>query len=161
MRYCCGLGQDSHRFLPEESNKECVLGGVVFTDVPGLDADSDGDVIFHAICNAITSITHVPILGGIAQKLCHEGKITNSRVYLEHALNTLEGTTIHHVALSLEGLRPKMQTRIDLVRKSIAETMNLSIEQIGLTITSGNHLTRFSQGEGIQCFCIISAATEN
>jgi len=157
LRHYCGLGQDSHRFLQEESEKICILGGIPFTEVPGLNADSDGDVIFHAICNAITSITHVPILGGVAKDLCHKDKITDSRIYLEHALKTLGPITIHHVALALEGSRPKMQAKVDQIRKNVAHVMGLQIDQVGLTITSGNGLTTFSKGEGIQCLCMISA----
>ena len=59
MNVRTGLGQDSHRFIDPESSKPCILGGVVFEGVPGLSANSDGDVIFHAICNAITSLTGV------------------------------------------------------------------------------------------------------
>ena len=58
-----GIGQDSHRFLSDDSTKPCVVAGLMFSDAPGLSADSDGDVVFHAICNAITSVTGVPILG--------------------------------------------------------------------------------------------------
>ena len=83
-----GMGQDSHRFLNEKGDKICTIGGVEFYDVPGLDADSDGDVVYHAICNAITSITHVHILGDIAIQMCKQG-ITNSREYLVEAKKTL------------------------------------------------------------------------
>jgi hypothetical protein len=59
--YRSGIGQDSHRFLPPDSSKPCIVGGVIFDGVPGLDADSDGDVVYHAICNAMTSLSGVPI----------------------------------------------------------------------------------------------------
>ena len=95
-----GIGQDSHRFLPEDSAKPCVIGGIIFDEMPGLDADSDGDVVLHAICNAITSLSGVPILGGLAIELCHKNGITDSRVYLERALETLGKQKIQHVALS-------------------------------------------------------------
>ncbi len=152
-----GMGQDSHRFLPEGSKKPCILGGILFPEVPGLSADSDGDVIFHAICNAITSITHVPILGKIAPDLCHKQGITDSKVYLEKALETCNGLTLTHLALCLEGSRPRLQKRIDEIRTNIAEVLHLDPSQVGLTITSGNGLTAFSQGEGLQCFCILTA----
>ena len=50
-----GIGQDSHRFLPADSSKPCILAGAIFDDVPGFNANSDGDVMYHAICNAISS----------------------------------------------------------------------------------------------------------
>ena len=61
-----GVGKESRRFLPEESSKPCIVGGVIFDDAPGLDAESDGDVVYHAICHAISSLSGVPILSGIA-----------------------------------------------------------------------------------------------
>lgn len=153
-----GIGQDSHRFLSEESSKPCIIGGVVFEKTPGLSADSDGDVVFHAICNAITSITHVPILGRIAIDLCHKDGITDSKVYLEKALETLEDKVVH-VALSIEAKRPRMQSKVDIVRENVAKVMNISIEQVGMTITSGDGLTDFGCGEGIQCFCILTVCS--
>lgn len=151
-----GIGQDSHRFLPEDSTKLCVIGGVVFEDVPGLAADSDGDVVLHAICNAITSLSGVPILGGLAIELCHKDGITDSQVYLEHALNTLGKQQIQHVALTIEGKRPKLQPRIDTIRTKVASILSIAFSQVGLTATSGDGLTDFGCGDGLQCFCILT-----
>jgi len=153
-----GIGQDSHRFLPADSSKPCIIGGVIFDDVPGLSADSDGDVIFHAICNAITSVTGIPILGGIAIDLCHKDGITDSQVYLEKALETLGKIKVQHVALTLEGKRPRLQSRSLEIRKRIAEVMSLELSQVGLTATSGDGLTDFGCGDGIQCFCVLTTS---
>lgn len=151
-----GIGQDSHRFLPEESAKLCVIGGVIFDEMPGLDADSDGDVILHAICNAITSLTGVPILGGLAIELCHKDGITDSEVYLQRALETLGRQKIQHVALTVEGKRPRMQARIDAIRRKVAGILGVDFSQVGLTVTSGDGLTDFGCGDGLQCFCILT-----
>ena len=131
-----GIGQDSHRFLSPEMSKPCVIGGLVFEDVPGLSADSDGDVVFHAICNAITSISGVPILGGIAIKLCRENGITDSQVYLEEALKTLGAHKIMHVALSIEGKRPRLQERNTEMRQKIADVLQITVSQVGVTATT-------------------------
>ena len=155
-KFRVGIGQDSHRFLSPDSTKPCIVAGVIFPDVPGLSADSDGDVVFHAICNAITSLTGVPILGGVAIELCHEHGITDSQVYLEKALATLGKQKVQHVALTIEGRRPKFQARIDEMRRKIADVMGISFAQVGLTATSGDGLTDFGCGEGIQCFCILT-----
>ncbi len=151
-----GIGQDSHAFLAEKGEKCCIIAGVHFDDVPGWDADSDGDIAYHAICNAITSITHVPILGGIAIKMCHEQKITDSREYLLEALKTLGNVQVVHLALTIEARRPRMQKKIDEMRQNIAEVMRLEMTQVGITCTSGDGLTAFGRGEGGQCFCIIT-----
>ncbi len=158
MKFRTGIGQDSHRFLGEESDKRCIIAGLPFEGVPGMDADSDGDVVFHAICNAITSITHVPILGEIAPKLCHDEGITNSRIYLEEALETLEGNEIEHVALTIEGQRPRMQKRSLEIRQSVAEVLKVGVDQVGITFTTGDGLTSFGRGEGLMCFCTLTTS---
>lgn len=155
-----GIGQDSHRFLPPDSAKPCVIGGLIFEDTPGLAADSDGDVVYHAICNAITSVTGVPILGGIAVDLCHKDGITDSQVFLEKAVQTLKDQRIEHVALTIEGKKPRLQARTDEMRAKVAEVLNLDISQVGITSTSGDGLTDFGCGDGLQCFCVITTIEE-
>lgn len=156
MKYRTGLGQDSHRFLPEGSSKPCILAGLVFEDVPGMSSDSDGDVVFHAICNAITSVTGVQILGGIANDLCQKDGITDSQVYLEKALETLKQQKIEHIAIAIEAKRPRIQSRIEEMRSKIASLMKLQLQQVGITATASDGLTEFGLGEGIQCICIIT-----
>lgn len=151
-----GIGQDSHRFLPADSSKPCTIGGVIFEDVPGLDADSDGDVIFHAICNAITSLSCVPILGGIARDLCRKDGITDSQVYLERALQTLGKQKIVHVALTIEGKRPYFEDKIEQMRKKISVVLKIKPNAVGITATSGDGLTDFGCGDGLQCFCTMT-----
>lgn len=151
-----GIGRDSHRFLPADSSKPCIIAGVIFEGIPGLDAESDGDVAFHSICNAITSLSGVPILGGIAVDLCRKDGITDSQVYLERAIQTLGAQKIVHVSLTLEGKRPHFQEAIDSMRKKIANVLSIPVKEVGITATSGDGLTDFACGEGVQCFCILT-----
>ena len=151
-----GIGQDSHRFLSPDSSKPCIIGGIIFEDIPGLDADSDGDVIYHAICNAITSVSGVPILGGIAKDLCRKDGITDSQVYLERALQTLKQQTISHLAITIEGKRPYFEDKIHAMRNKIAHVLRIRPEQVGITATSGDGLTDFGCGDGLQAFCILT-----
>ena len=155
-----GIGQDSHRFLPADSSKPCIIGGVIFDDIPGLDADSDGDVVYHAICNAITSLSGVPILGGVARDLCRKDGITDSQVYLERALQTLGKQKIVHLSISIEGKRPYFQEKIDAMRKKIANVLKIHLKQVGITATSGDGLTDFGCGDGLQCFSMITTIEE-
>ena len=151
-----GIGQDSHRFLPQESTEHCIIGGLMFNDVPGFKANSDGDVVFHAICNAISSLTGVLILGGIADDLCLKDGIMDSEVFLQEALKTLGKQKISHVAITLEGKRPHFKMRIPEMRENIARVMQLGVSQVGITATSGEGLTDFGCGDGVQCFVIVT-----
>ena len=155
-----GLGQDSHRFLSADSSKPCVIGGVIFEGIPGLDANSDGDIVYHAICNAITSLSGVPILGGVARDLCRKDGITDSQVYLEKAFATLGTQKIVHIALSIEGKRPHFEEKIEVMKKKIASVLKLPTSSIGITATTGDGLTDFGCGDGVQCFCILTTLEE-
>ncbi len=151
-----GVGKDSKRFLSEDSSKPCVMGGIIFEDAPGFASDSDGDVILQSICHAITSLTGVSIIAEIAADLCYKNGITDSQVYLEKALEILSPYKIEHVALSIEGKRPKTQEHVLLIREKIASILSLSLDQIGLTVCSGDGLTDFGCGQGVQCFCVLT-----
>lgn len=151
-----GIGQDSHRFLENETSKPCILGGIIFENTPGLKANSDGDVVIHTICNSISSVTGTIILGGIADELCLNQGITDSQIYLEKALETLGNQKISHLAISIEGKRPKIKNNIPNLRQNLAKIMNIDPSQIGITATTGEGLTDFGRGLGIQCICIIT-----
>ncbi len=155
-----GIGQDSHRFLPEDSTKPCVIGGIIFDEVPGFRANSDGDVVLHAICNAISSVTGVLILGSIADDLLAKHGITDSAVFLQEAIKTLNNQKISHLAITLEGSRPRFLKRIPEMRAQIAALMGIQESQVGITATTGEGLTDFGCGDGIQCLCILTTQEE-
>ena len=151
------IGQDSHKFEGEKSKKLCILGGVPFPETPGLEANSDGDVVLHAITNAVSGITCRNILGGVADKMCDEG-IYDSVEYLKVALEDLERLSykISHLSISMECQRPKIMPRLNEMRESIANIMDINTSQVGLTATTGEGLTAFGKGDGIFVTCILT-----
>lgn len=151
-----GIGQDSHRFLPPNSTKPCVIAGLIFDDTPGFNANSDGDIVFHAICNAISSLTGILILGDIADDLCLKDGITDSEVYLKEALKTLGNQKITHIAVTIEAKKPKFKHKLLEMRQNIARVMDLDVSEVGITATSGEGLTDFGCGDGAQCFAIVT-----
>ena len=157
--YLTSIGQDSHRFLEgtfDPSVNSIKLGG---HDVPfdrQFDANSDGDVILHAITNAVSGYTGVNILGGVADKICLEQGIKDSRVYLEEALKYMGDASIAHVSLTVECLRPKLKEHIPSIKASIAQLLSIDQSHVGLTATTGEGLTGFGRGEGIQVFVIMT-----
>ncbi len=155
-----GIGQDSHRFMPEDSSKPCIIAGIIFEDVPGFNANSDGDVVFHAICNAISSLTGELILGAVADDLCHKDGITDSEVYLKEAMKTLGSQQISHIAITIEGNKPRFKERLIEMRENIARVMELKISQVGITATTGEGLTDFGCGDGVQAFAIATSVEE-
>jgi 2-C-methyl-D-erythritol 2,4-cyclodiphosphate synthase len=148
------IGQDSHRFDTENKDKKLILGGVHF-EGPPLKGNSDSDVILHALTNAVSGITCVNILGDIADNMCFNDGITDSRVYLKEALKYLKGPILH-ASFSIECAIPKINPMINQIRKSIASLLNIEESCIGITATTGEGLTDFGRGLGIQCLCILT-----
>ena len=153
-----GIGQDSHRIQEPAAGKALVLGGVTLAESYALEGNSDSDVVLHAITNAISGITGRPILGPVADKLCRAG-ITNSAVYLERALEDLAdiGYRLAHVSVTLECRRPKILPVLPAMRAKVAEALSLALEDVGITATSGEGLTDFGRGLGIQAFACATA----
>lgn len=151
-----GLGRDSHRFVSDESSKPCIIAGMLFEDEAGLASPSDGDVVFHAICNAITSLTGQPIMGEIAATLCNKQGITDSEVYVREALKMLSPQKISHLAVTIEGRRPQFKSKLHQMRQKMAEVLSLSPDQVGLTATTGQGLTDFGCGDGLQVLCLLT-----
>jgi 2-C-methyl-D-erythritol 2,4-cyclodiphosphate synthase len=152
-----GMGQDSHRFEDEASTKPLVLGGVVFPGHPGLQANSDGDVVLHAVFNALSQAIGKRSLGVYADPLCAKG-ITDSREYLRVALDMVRaaGYTVNNVGVSIEARRPKIEPKAGEMKTSLARLLDVAEDQVGITATSGEGLTAFGRGEGIQVLVIVS-----
>ena len=170
------IGQDSHRFylqnghisengdaLPgartpgDAPRRALILGGVTFEGSPPLMGNSDADVVLHALCNAISGVTGVNVLGEIADRMCVEQGITDSAEYVKEAMKYLTGGRIVHISFSIECARPAISPKIIEMRKNIAGITGLDINGVCITATSGEGLTDFGRGLGIQVFCVLTA----
>lgn len=155
MKIKTGIGQDSHRFETEITDKKCVIGGIYFDEMPALAGNSDADVVLHAITNAVSGVTGVNVLGKIADDMCKRG-ITDSAEYLQEALTYLGDFQISNISISIECQKPKMSPRIPEMKEKIAELLSIDNEDVGITATSGEKLTDFGRGLGIQAFAVIT-----
>jgi 2-C-methyl-D-erythritol 2,4-cyclodiphosphate synthase len=154
--YISTIGQDSHRFGEPAGDCTIMLGGVAVPSDRPILANSDGDVILHAITNAISGLTGNIILGGIADKLCLEEGVKDSAVYLKKALEDLGDSEIVHCSMTVECLVPKLKPYRDAIRSKVGELLNIPASSVSITATTGEGLTAFGRGEGIQVFVILS-----
>jgi 2-C-methyl-D-erythritol 2,4-cyclodiphosphate synthase len=113
--------------------------------------------VLHALTNAISGISGVNILGKISDRMCLNQGIKDSSAYLRKALDTLGDYRLVHVSISIEAKRPTLQKHISAMKRSVARLCGLAVPDIGLTATSGEGLTSFGRGEGVQVFAIVSA----
>lgn len=158
IEYRTAIGQDSHRFEaasgPEGEGKPLVLAGVVIPGIEGLEGNSDADVVFHALTNAISGISCVNILGAVTDEMCFVQSIRDSGEYVAAALKTLGEYRLSHLSFSIECQRPRISPFIGEMRISLSKAADLPVESIGITATSGEGLTDFGKGLGIQVFCV-------
>jgi 2-C-methyl-D-erythritol 2,4-cyclodiphosphate synthase len=159
MKVKTGLGLDSHRFVEGASDKPFVLGGLVFEDAPALEGNSDADVMLHALTDAISGVTGKTVIGKVADEMCRRG-ISDSKAYLKVALNDLGEWQISHVSIVLECLRPKIDPKVPALRESIASLLDLSIDEVAITATTGEGLTECGRGLGIHASAVVTVVRE-
>lgn len=151
-----GIGQDSHRFS-EDENKPLILGGVNFFNEIGLEANSDGDVVIHALCNALGSAIGEGSLSTYSDKMC-KNSVIDSTEYLKVVLMNVKnrGYKVNNVSISVEAQKPKIESSGDKMKTKLAKLIGIKKDSVGITATTGEGLTAFGRGEGIQVFAIVS-----
>jgi len=149
-----GIGQDSHKF---DKKKPLILGSVKISDKDGFEADSDGDVILHALFNALSTAIGDRSLGFYADRMFKEG-VKDSKKYVEFILNKVKERNhkISNVAIMLEGKKPRIDEHIDKINASLSKLLKIKNENIGIAATSGDELTEFGKGNGMQCFAVVT-----
>lgn len=160
MRVKSGIGIDSHRFLAENDCKPLILGGLRIAGAPGLAGNSDADVVLHALTDAISGVTGETVIGAPADAMCAQG-LTDSRLYLARALESLGDWAISHVSIAIECQRPKIDPLVSNMRQSIADLLSVASADVCITATSGEALSDVGRGLGIFATVIVTVCAAN
>lgn len=135
-----------------------ILGGIRVSERDGLEANSDGDVVVHALFNAISQACGGESLGYYADPLYRRG-ITDSTEYLKIALSLAQerGYRLNNIGIMIEAKTPclSMET-IQKMKGRIAQLVGIAESDVGITLTSGEGLTAFGRGEGILAQAVVS-----
>ncbi|HET9410084.1 MAG TPA: 2-C-methyl-D-erythritol 2,4-cyclodiphosphate synthase [Candidatus Sulfotelmatobacter sp.] len=126
-----GYGFDSHEFRPGIPLK---IGGVVLPHNRGLGGHSDGDVLLHAITDALLGAIAAPDIGTLFPPTDPKWKGADSAVFLGEALKRVQkaGFTVANLDASLILAAPKIGPHSEAIRARISELMGLSADCIGL-----------------------------
>ena len=148
MQYRIGNGIDYHRL---EAGIPLVIGGVSILFPRGSKGHSDGDVLFHAIVDAILGSL---AMGDIGQHFPSDKahlKDASSRKFLEHAftLMTKKGFLIENVDATIILQEPRLTSYILKMRKNIADILSAALDQISVKATTTDKLGFIGKGEGI------------
>ena len=154
--FLVGIGQDSHRLQPASDNQSLWLAGLSFACGLTFVANSDGDIILHALYNAISTALGGGSLGPVATPLCEQG-ITESRQYLQPLLQTMTARHYHlsNLSVALRGKQPHLEKYFPLMAQSLGKILHLDPQLIGLSVTSDEELTAFGRGEALMATAFI------
>jgi len=151
-----GLGQDSHRFS-NDARRPLVLGGVIVPGARGLDGNSDADVVLHALCRALEQAIGDDAFSRYADDMSRNG-INDSREYVKVARANVAraGYAVNNVGLTIEAQAPKIEPLRDAIKATVASLLGIAPGAVGVNASTGEDLTAFGRGEGIQAFAIVS-----
>ena len=151
-----GHGYDVHAL---GEGLRLVLGGVEIPHSKGCIAHSDGDVLVHAICDALLGAAALGDIGKHFPDTDAKYKGIESLVLLKQVVELLhkEGYTISNIDSTIAMQRPKLRPHIDLMRERIATAAGLSVEQVSVKATTTEHLGFEGEERGVSAtaVCIV------
>ncbi len=149
-----GQGFDVHAFGPGE---KFVLGGVVIPFERGLVAHSDGDVLLHALCDALLGAAALGDIGRHFPDSDPQYANADSRALLRmvNAKVRAQGWQLGNADLTIVAQRPRMATYIPRMNANIAEDLGVDVTCINVKATTTEHLGFAGRGEGIACFAVV------
>jgi 2-C-methyl-D-erythritol 2,4-cyclodiphosphate synthase len=143
-----GFGFDVHAFGPGDA---MWLGGIRISHDRGVIAHSDGDVLLHALCDALLGAAGLGDVGQLFPDTDPHFRGISSGVLVEEVRGRIEdrGYAIGNVDLTLIAEAPRLAPYRDAVRASIATLLGVEPEQVSVKATTTEALGFLGRGEGI------------
>ncbi|MES9904211.1 MAG: 2-C-methyl-D-erythritol 2,4-cyclodiphosphate synthase [Sedimenticola sp.] len=148
-----GHGYDAHRFAVD---RRLVLGGVEIAHDLGLAAHSDGDVLIHALCDALLGAAGAGDIGHHFPDSSDDYKDIDSRVLLRQVVELLtqQAMSVGNVDITLVAQAPKLSPHIDKMREILAVDMGIDPTRVNIKATTTEGMGFAGRGEGIACHCV-------
>ena len=148
-----GQGYDAHRF---EKGKPLVLGGVAIPHDEGLKAHSDGDVLIHALCDALLGAAGLGDIGRHFPDNDQSYAGIDSRVLLRRVRGLLQerGWGIGNVDLTAVAQRPRLAPYIESMQQALADDLGIEPRQVNVKATTTEGMGFTGRGEGIAAHAV-------
>lgn len=151
-----GLGYDVHKLV---TDRKLILGGVEIPYEYGLLGHSDADVLLHAIMDSLLGASALGDIGKHFPDTDPKYKGISSIALLKEVGKLLyeNGYKISNIDSTIIAQKPKMAPHIQLMRKNIANALNINIDQINVKATTEEGLGFTGEGLGIssQSICLL------
>ena len=148
-----GHGYDAHRFC---ENKIMRLGGVEIDSELGLLTHSDGDVLLHALMDALLGAAGERDIGYQFPDNAGEYKDIDSRILLARTRDILAGKnlTIEYADMTVVAQKPKLKPYIEAMRTEIARVLGIDVSRVNVKATTEEKMGFTGRGEGIAAHAV-------
>ncbi len=148
MNFRVGQGYDVHQLA---EGLPFILGGIPIPHSHGMVAHSDGDVLLHAICDALLGAAGMRDIGYHFPDTSQDFKNIDSRILLRKTLEliTAQGWRIANIDATVCLQKPKLLPYIPQMQQTIAEDLQVTINQISIKATTTERLGFVGREEGI------------
>ena len=149
-----GQGLDVHAF---QEGGRLVLGGVDIAHSHSLVAHSDGDVLLHALCDALLGAAALGDIGRHFPDSDTAFRGIDSRVLLRKVVAQLDthGLTVSNADLTLVAQEPKLAPYVEAMRDTIAQDLHVDAARINVKATTTEYLGFTGRKEGIAAFAVV------
>ena len=149
-----GHGYDVHAFEPGD---HVTLGGVRIPHSQGVKAHSDGDVLLHALCDALLGALGLGDIGQHFPDSDPRWKRVDSRVFLRHCARLLQEQRYRLVNADLTVLAeaPRLGTHRARMRDNVAADLDTTPDRINVKATTCEGLGALGRGEGLACHAVV------
>ncbi|EIC29215.1 2-C-methyl-D-erythritol 2,4-cyclodiphosphate synthase [Methylomicrobium album] len=149
-----GQGYDVHRF---NEGDHIILGGVTIPYEKGLEAHSDGDVVLHALADALLGAAALGDIGKHFPDTDPKFKGADSRVLLRHVYGVVRdrGYTLVNADVTIIAQAPKMAPHIAAMCRNIADALQAEIDCINVKATTTEKLGFEGRKEGIAVQAVV------
>ncbi len=152
-----GLGYDLHRLV---NGRRLVLGGVEFDFEKGEDGHSDGDVLLHAITDAVLGASGLGDIGSYFPPEDMKWKDADSAELLRTVMRDVlaAGWTIENIDCVIKLEKPKFLPKRQQVIESVANILGVKNEQVFVKAKTGEKLPPVGTSEAVEaeCVCLLS-----
>jgi 2-C-methyl-D-erythritol 2,4-cyclodiphosphate synthase len=154
MSYRIGIGYDVHQLA---EGKTLWLGGVQIPHYKGLVAHSDGDVLLHAICDALLGAAKLRDIGYHFPDTSSEFKNIDSKILLSDTYSLVKGKgfNIVNIDATVSAQHPRLQDRIPEMEATIAGVLQVSPEAVNIKATTTEKLGFEGREEGISAQAVV------
>ncbi|MGL4641541.1 2-C-methyl-D-erythritol 2,4-cyclodiphosphate synthase [Cetobacterium sp.] len=149
-----GNGYDVHKLV---EGRRLVLGGVEIPHLKGVLGHSDGDVLIHAVMDALLGALALGDIGQHFPDTSNEFKDIDSMILLERVFQLIKNRDyrIGNLDCIIVAQKPKLKPYLDLMRERIARVLETELSNISVKATTEEQLGFTGNEDGIKSYCVV------